>query len=227
MQDLVLIVSFIPGLIICLLGYLFIEKKTKESLITIIISFLVGVVISFIAFYFEQFLFESDFSSTSNFFTVSKEAFLWVALPEELLKFIALFFICYFSKSLDRPSDVILYSLFISMGFATIENVLYGYVYGIETSLIRAFTAIPAHATFGIFMGIIFAAYHFRITKYRKWVIILFAVFFVVIIHGIYDFFILQDYSENLLVGSLICLIIYIIASIYWLKKIRASKLIT
>ena len=39
------------------------------------------------------------------------------------------------------------------MGFATLENVLYVYNYGFSTGVLRAFTAVPAHATFAILMG--------------------------------------------------------------------------
>jgi RsiW-degrading membrane proteinase PrsW (M82 family) len=41
----------------------------------------------------------------------------------------------------------------VSMGFACTENILYVLEGGYEVAIMRAFTAVPAHATFGILMG--------------------------------------------------------------------------
>jgi RsiW-degrading membrane proteinase PrsW (M82 family) len=41
----------------------------------------------------------------------------------------------------------------VSMGFAAFENILYVFQGGFKVALLRAFTAIPAHATFGVIMG--------------------------------------------------------------------------
>lgn len=53
--------------------------------------------------------------------------------------------------------DAVVYAVFASLGFAAIENVLYVLDYGIGTALLRALMAIPAHATFGVIMGVGYA----------------------------------------------------------------------
>jgi len=54
----------------------------------------------------------------------------------------------------DYFFDGIVYSTFVSLGFATIENILYAIVGGFQAVIVRAIFTVPAHAFFGISMGI-------------------------------------------------------------------------
>ena len=47
----------------------------------------------------------------------------------------------------------IVYAVMVSMGFATLENILYVYSYGYETGVLELLLAVPAHATFAVLMG--------------------------------------------------------------------------
>ena len=49
--------------------------------------------------------------------------------------------------------DGIVYAVMIGMGFATLENIIYASRFGLETTLFRAFTAVPAHGVFAAIMG--------------------------------------------------------------------------
>lgn len=49
--------------------------------------------------------------------------------------------------------DGILLGGAVALGFATIENLLYVRQFGLEVARLRAFTAVPAHAMFGVIMG--------------------------------------------------------------------------
>ena len=44
----------------------------------------------------------------------------------------------------------------MSLGFALWENVSYVMAYGFQTAILRALTAIPGHACFGVFMGVFY-----------------------------------------------------------------------
>lgn len=94
----------------------------------------------------------------------------------------------------------------VSMGFATLENVLYAGKFGFQTTLLRAFTAVPAHASFAIIMGYFTGRSKFAFPSARKWQLIAMGLFIPVGVHGIYDFFILQEYYEELLVLALFIL---------------------
>ena len=45
------------------------------------------------------------------------------------------------------------YAIFVSLGFAALENIGYVMGYGIEIAPARALLAIPAHMSFAVYMG--------------------------------------------------------------------------
>jgi len=80
--------------------------------------------------------------------------FLLVGPAEEISKYIFLKKISWRDPSFNCQFDAIVYSVSVSLGFALFENVKYVLSYGFSTALIRAVTAIPGHASFGVFMGV-------------------------------------------------------------------------
>ena len=61
------------------------------------------------------------------------------------------------SPSFDCQFDGVVYAVFVSLGFALWENIGYVLMYGLGTALLRAVTAVPGHACFGVFMGMWYA----------------------------------------------------------------------
>lgn len=88
-------------------------------------------------------------------------AFLSAAIPEEFFKHQVLRKRVAPHKDFDEPMDGVVYGAVASLGFATIENLLYCSTGDLGTALGRAFTAVPAHAAFGAIMGYTFARRHF------------------------------------------------------------------
>jgi len=144
--------------------------------------------------------------SSANFGALLIYVFLVVAFSEELVKLGMLLAYPFPRPFFNEPMDGIVYSLMVGMGFAVIENLIYAYNYGIETVLIRAFTAVPAHAIFAIFMGYFVGLSKFHPTN--KWKLIGFGFTLAVFIHGLYDFFIVQQYYEWLMAFGLVTIII-------------------
>lgn len=79
--------------------------------------------------------------------------FIGVALVEEFCKWIIVYKISYNDVNFDKFYDVVLYSVFVALGFACFENLFYVYNGGIGTGIRRALLAVPAHACCGVFMG--------------------------------------------------------------------------
>jgi RsiW-degrading membrane proteinase PrsW (M82 family) len=52
--------------------------------------------------------------------------------------------------------DGVVYAVFVSLGFALWENISYVMSYGVGVAVVRALTAIPGHACFGVLMGIFY-----------------------------------------------------------------------
>lgn len=83
-------------------------------------------------------------------------AFLVVAVSEEGAK---LFFLKKYSwnqPAFNYLFDGVVYSVFVSLGFAAFENVKYVFDYGLSVAFSRAFLAVPAHMAFAVFMGIFY-----------------------------------------------------------------------
>lgn len=81
------------------------------------------------------------------------ENFIIIALSEELCKFVFLRLRTWNNPAFNYVFDGIVYAVFVSLGFAILENIGYVMEYGASTAIVRAFTAIPGHAIFGVFMG--------------------------------------------------------------------------
>jgi RsiW-degrading membrane proteinase PrsW (M82 family) len=91
-------------------------------------------------------------------------------------------------REFDERADGIVYAICVSMGFAFVENLLYGYR-DAGILFLRAFSAVPGHALFSGVMG-----YYIGISKIepgRKgaWAR---GLAWAVILHGLYDFFLLS-----------------------------------
>ncbi len=79
--------------------------------------------------------------------------FLVVGLSEEGFKYLLLKRRTWNSPYFNCRFDGVVYAVFVSMGFALWENIDYVVMYGLETAFVRALTAVPGHACFGVFMG--------------------------------------------------------------------------
>ena len=83
-------------------------------------------------------------------------AFIVVACVEEGGKLLFLKLFSWKSPHFNFVFDAVVYSAFVSLGFAAIENVKYVFAYGMEVAIARAITAVPAHLSFSILMGVFY-----------------------------------------------------------------------
>jgi RsiW-degrading membrane proteinase PrsW (M82 family) len=124
--------------------------------------------------------------------------FVVAAFTEELFKLLALYLLIWRNRHFNEKFDGIVYATFISLGFAGVENILYVTDGGMTVGITRAFTAVPAHALFGIVMG-----YQFGLAKFypkeRSWRLLL-ALVIPIMLHGIYDFILMSGHPSLLFV---------------------------
>ena len=153
-------------------------------------------------------LFIEQFVSGFNVFTTPHwyafyDAFITAALVEEGVKFLFLYWIIWKSREFDQYYDGIVYAVFISLGFAFIENILYVAEYGFGTAILRAVLSIPGHGLFGVAMGYFFALAKFSVK--HKGGLLWLSFFVPFLFHGIYDFILMYiGESDN---GLLILLL--------------------
>ena len=84
--------------------------------------------------------------------------FVVVGGAEEGTKYLLLKRRTWNSPSFDCQFDGVVYAVFVSLGFALWENIGYVAMFGLSTALLRAVTAVPGHACFGVFMGMWYGA---------------------------------------------------------------------
>ena len=117
--------------------------------------------------------------------------FLIVALSEEGFKYILLKKRTWYSPAFNYKFDGVVYAVFVSLGFALWENIGYVLMYGLSTAMVRAVTAVPGHACFGVFMG----TWYGMAKKYDGYgyagvsqICRAMALLIPVLLHGFYDF---------------------------------------
>lgn len=146
------------------------------------------------------------------------DAYLLAAIPEELAKLIMLYLLLRNNPHFDEKFDGIVYAVFIGMGFAGIENVMYlmsGLENGswISIGIVRALFSIPGHFLFAVLMGYYYSICYWGIDRSMKAkAMILVAP---VLAHGIYDAILMSMHvNEGLAV-------IGVFVFLYFFNKLR------
>lgn len=156
MSYLLLMIAVLPVIV---LGY-FIYKKDAHSEPLGVLAKLFGLgVFSCIPVVIVELLL-NDIFPTSGFLGVVRLAinvFFGIALVEEGFKWLFTKKFGYDGKDFDEVYDIIVYAVFVSLGFACFENILYVFQYGFSTGVQRALTAVPGHVCDAIAMGYFFA----------------------------------------------------------------------
>ncbi len=187
---LLLFLALLPAVVV--IWYIYNKDKyDREPTKLLLWSFFLGVV-SIIPALMGSFLGASaGIGITENIFNTFAYAFIAVALSEEFAKFIFLRFVMFNRKEFNEPFDGIIYGVMIGMGFAAFENILYVADGGVGVALIRMFTAVPAHAAFGVIMGYYVGLAKFDLANRSR--LLLTGLIWAVLAHGAYDFFIMQE----------------------------------
>lgn len=179
-----IILSLAPVFIIA--GYIYFrDKYEKEPIKLLLLALFSGALTVIPILFVEKFL--SEFSNLfSGLAAAFWNAFAVAAFTEELFKFLALYLLIWKNPEFNEKFDGIVYAVFISLGFAAVENILYVTGNGVGTGLTRALTAVPAHAIFGITMGFYFGMAKFYEKEQKT--LMTKALGFAILLHGIYDF---------------------------------------
>lgn len=247
-EILLICAALIPAVILAC--YVFKKDRAEKEPIKLLLILLVcGVISCFPAAFIEDFLFtgiNSIFGVTSNnhvfpngltnvLYQFSTN-FIGIALVEEGLKWLILFFITRKNKNFNSLFDGIIYAVFVSLGFAGLENILYVLDYGWTTAIARALLSVPGHTFFAVIMGYYYSLWniyekakmqeeHFhnlgllRINskKFSGKKHLVLSLTIPVLIHGFYDF--CCSFSSVIATFALILLVIFLY--IYCFRKIK------
>lgn len=117
--------------------------------------------------------------------------FILTAMVEEGGKYFVLKKVTWKHPAFDHTFDGVVYAVAVSLGFATLENLIYLIDSDYSIAIVRGILSVPGHVIYAIFMG-----YYYGLAKYSeslgvpayKKPNLLKAYFIPVLLHGFYDF---------------------------------------
>ena len=167
------------------------DKYDKEPFRHLLISFFLGGISTIGALALEWGLSSLYPANSMDLFNTAIHAFIIVAASEELVKFVMLRYYAFRQKDFNEPYDGIIYGVMVSLGFAAVENIIYVAEGGISVAILRMFTAVPAHASFGVIMGyyVVLAWQH----PGHRFQYMFRGFLAATLLHGVYDFFLFQQ----------------------------------
>ena len=184
-----IIMAVIPAIV--LMRYVYrsdrLDRESSKLLFSLV---LMGIISTLIAYVIER--------VTDGFGSMAVQCLI-IGLAEEGAKYLVLRYRTWREPEFNCQYDGVVYAVFVSLGFALWENISYVLSYGISTALLRAVTAVPGHACFGVFMGVWYGlAKRFDLAgdlKSRKTCLAL-CVILPALIHALYDYIAMTDVSE-------------------------------
>ncbi len=217
--SLLILLAIAPAIAIGLFIYLK-DKYEKEPLSLMAKAFFLGILSIIPPILVENGFQYIGINISEDIWITFLYAFIAVGLSEEFFKFLILRYGLYKKQAFNEPMDGIVYAVFISLGFASIENVLYALSGGFQVALLRMFTAVPAHGGFAILMGFFVGKAKFSSApKFNLFLGLLVAT----IAHGLYDFFLFQLYSNSLRLASM-GVLAFIIGFSLWAIRVHVKN---
>ena len=154
------------------------------------------------------------------------ESFLFAAIPEETLKFLFLFILIWRNKEFNEYMDGIVYAVFVSMGFACFENILYLYDSSTLHAITRGIFSVPGHFLNAVVMGYYFSLAKFSNSKILTIIYLIVGLVLAIMMHGIFNSILgFKDFvvDINSLLGKLVFVLFVIFDIIIW--KIAIKKI--
>ena len=175
-----LTVAIAPSL--ALFSYFYLRDEFAEEPSKLLLQcFIYGAVMTF-PILFIQYVFEAE----RVFEFAFTKRVLFPSVLEEFFKWLVLIIAVYRHIDFEDPYDGILYGASVSLGFATVENILFLLEFGLHTAFLRAFLPVSSHALFGVVMGYYLGRAKFSEGKNsRKW--LAFALFGSMLLHLSYN----------------------------------------
>lgn len=166
-------------------------------------------------------------SPTDPLLAAAFSAFLEAAIPEEFFKLMAVLLVAYRHPAFDEPFDGIVYCAIASLGFATLENILYVSDGGLNVAIARALTAVPLHAFCGVIMGYYVGRAKFSsgLRNVGFWFA---ALFWPILYHGAYDwtiFSFMATEEAGFIFAALGVLVWTIVAGVLKMRRLERENI--
>lgn len=118
----------------------------------------------------------------------------------------------------DEPMDGIVYGAVASLGFATIENVLYVADGGLGAAIVRGLTAVPSHAADGAIMGYFVGRAHIATTG--AWRLRLTGLLAAILLHGLYDTPLFIAEADETKSAAVLIVLLVLVVQLVWSRRV-------
>lgn len=220
----ILLLAFIPIFVIAVYIYKR-DKYKKEPLKELLKAFAAGMASAAVVILIHEILGLSGIDIDTNVFL---RAFVSAAVIEECVKFFFFYKLFWNNPNFDERFDGIVYAVYVSLGFAFVENVLYIYQdvsQAVSIAHARAFFAVPAHTLFAIAMG--YGAGMARFSRNRASLYLMSGLIWAIVLHGIYDFLLMYSSdlaSVNETFSAFIVMLFYIFVILMWIAGFKRMR---
>lgn len=216
-----LLLGLVPSIVLFIIVWRG-DKIEKEPPKLLIKLFLLGLLTTFSALVIE--VVSSDyifgFLDHESLFYIFIDNFILTAMVEEGGKYFVLKKFTWKHPAFDHTFDAVVYAVVVSLGFATLENLLYLIDESYFLAIVRGVLAVPGHVIYAVYMG-----YYYGLAKYSDAIgaqqytkpNLLKAFFVPVLLHGFYDFCLSTDNGFFIL----IFFVFEIVLTIFVIRKFR------
>ena len=219
--------AVIPSIILCMFVYKM-DVVEKEPTAMLIRLFFLGAIITVPAAFFEKTIIQVFSIGHSDYISSFILSFGVIALVEEGYKFLILALGTWRNKNFDHKYDAIVYAVFISLGFATLENILYVNSNGGEVAALRAVISVPAHAFYAVSSGYFLGhakQFSHQKNKGKKILYIFLSILIPILLHGTFDYLLFLENEVFLVIFFCFVALLYMV-SYCSIKKVSNTEMI-
>jgi len=196
-----LTIAIIEGLLPAILWLWFWLKEDKEDPEPrglVAMCFFVGMILVIFTIPIQKFI--ENIISSGNL-----EIILWASV-EEIIKYLAVVLLLYKTKYLKKPINWAIYMIAVALGFAAFENIFFVIkpllldqaTVSLMTGQLRFLGSTLLHAVSSGIIGIAIGI-SFYLSKAQKRLYLLVGIFFAIVLHSSFNFFIINNNGSDFL----------------------------
>lgn len=199
------------------------DKKNPEPLLLIAITFIAGMAVVPLALPLQKL--------AIDIYTGDNLVYVWVII-EEVLKYAMALAVIFWNRAVDEPIDMVIYMIAIALGFAALENTLFilnplavgDYINTALTGSFRFLGSSLLHVLASGTVGVFLALSYYK-SNVMKLAFGMIGLCIAIVLHALFNFFIMEASGETILAVFLFVWIGIIILFLLF-EKIKQAELV-
>ncbi|PJC56464.1 hypothetical protein CO026_00155 [Candidatus Kaiserbacteria bacterium CG_4_9_14_0_2_um_filter_41_32] len=173
------------------------DKKNPEPILLIIVTFIAGMAIVPLALPLQK--------MAIDIYAGDNLVYVWVII-EEVLKYAMALAIIFWNRAVDEPIDMVIYMIAIALGFAALENTLFilnplavgDYINTALTGSFRFLGSSLLHVLASGTVGVFLALSYYK-SNVMKLAFGMIGLCIAIVLHALFNFFIMEASGETIL----------------------------